>query len=104
MALVPFSFFLYAHHRGLVVKLFETAYRVAGIPGILCVPSVTLAMEKTIYDTVNCYQGKNKNVQPAGCVGAGFPSGGHLFPSFSLIEPRKAGPYYTPPAPRPASE
>ena len=98
-ALVPFLGFCYAHQKGMVVQLFNAAYRLAGVPGIIGVPMVTLAMEKTVYDTCNCYQGKLKNAPPAGSIKKGqamptFPHGGHMLPSFSLIDTNKDGVYY----------
>ena len=97
-AMGPFCAFLYAHQRGLTVKLFEAAYRSAGIPGLIGVPTVTLAMEKCVYDTVNCYQGKEKNAVPRGLVGpVTFPSGGHMLPSFSLLDTNVDGVYYRAP-------
>ena len=100
-ALVPFLGFCWAHQRGMVVHLFNAAYRVGGVPGIVGVPLVTLAMEKCVYDTCNCYQGKPKNTPPPGSMRKGqamatFPHGGHMLPSFSLIDTNKSGVYYEP--------
>eukprot|EP01061_Rhynchopus_euleeides_P031341 TRINITY_DN51903_c0_g1_i1.p1 TRINITY_DN51903_c0_g1~~TRINITY_DN51903_c0_g1_i1.p1 ORF type:complete len:113 (+),score=22.39 TRINITY_DN51903_c0_g1_i1:73-411(+) len=96
-AMAPFSLFLVAHQRGLTVKLFDAAYRSFGIPGLLGVPFFTLSLEKSVYDTVNCYQGKDPNEAPEGSTG-GFPSGGCALPSFSLIPINKEGCFYEPPA------
>jgi hypothetical protein len=54
-----------------------------GAPGLLLLPFVTLAMEKSIYDTVQAAQGIDPNTRPADR--GGFPSGGSELPSFSLI-------------------
>jgi hypothetical protein len=48
----------------------------AGIPGIIAVPSITLSLEKSFYDTANAYNGLDPNDKPQGLVGSGFPSGG----------------------------
>lgn len=45
-----------------------------GVYGILALPFLTLAMEKSIYDTVQCWQGIDPNVRPKDR--GGFPSGG----------------------------
>jgi hypothetical protein len=50
-------------------------------------PFVTLGMEKSIYDTVQAWQGINPNTVPADR--GGFPSGGAALPSFSLIPVQK---------------
>ena len=51
-------------------------------------------MEKCVYDTVNCYQGKEKNAVPRGLKGpVTFPSGGHMLPSFSLLATKVDGVY-----------
>jgi hypothetical protein len=42
--------------------------------GLFALPFVTLAMEKSIYDTVQAWQGIDPNVVPADR--GGFPSGG----------------------------
>ena len=52
--------------------------------GFLCLPFVTLAMEKSIYDTTQAWQGIEPTVVPADR--GGFPSGGGAaLPSFALL-------------------
>ena len=54
-----------------------------GVYGLFLLPFMTLAMEKSIYDTVQAWQGINPNIRPPDR--GGFPSGGAELPSFSLI-------------------
>jgi hypothetical protein len=83
-AMVPFTAFCYGHSRGMTTKVVEAVVRSPiGVPGLLLLPFVTLAMEKSVYDTVQAAQGINPNVRPADR--GGFPSGGAALPSFSLI-------------------
>jgi hypothetical protein len=58
-----------------------------GVYGLFALPFVTLGMEKSIYDTVQAWQGLDPNVVPSDR--GGFPSGGASLPSFSLIPVRK---------------
>jgi len=58
-----------------------------GVYGLFALPFVTLGMEKSIYDTVQAWQGIDPNVRPADR--GGFPSGGAELPSFSLVPVRK---------------
>ena len=58
-----------------------------GVYGLLALPFLTLGMEKSIYDSVQSWQGLDPNVVPKDR--GGFPSGGSLLPSFSLIPVRK---------------
>ena len=58
-----------------------------GVYGLFVLPLVTLAMEKSIYDTVQAWQGLDPNVVPADR--GGFPSGGANLPSLSLIPVQK---------------
>eukprot|EP00747_Dinoflagellata_sp_TGD_P183620 gnl/TRDRNA2_/TRDRNA2_38597_c0_seq1.p1 gnl/TRDRNA2_/TRDRNA2_38597_c0~~gnl/TRDRNA2_/TRDRNA2_38597_c0_seq1.p1 ORF type:complete len:116 (+),score=13.44 gnl/TRDRNA2_/TRDRNA2_38597_c0_seq1:101-448(+) len=85
----PFSLFLVAHRYGLLVKGWEVVWKYAGVYGFFAVPLCTLSMEKTIYDTVNAVQGIDPNEHPTRRAGEGFPSGGHLLPSFSLVAVRR---------------
>ncbi|KAL1500411.1 hypothetical protein AB1Y20_013068 [Prymnesium parvum] len=65
-------------------------YRKVGISGILMMPWLTLAFEKTTYDTFcaargyDMYAESDVNPTPHG----GFPSGGAQLPSLSLITVR----------------
>jgi hypothetical protein len=82
--MVPFTAFCYGHSRGMTGKVVEAVVKSpVGVYGLLALPFVTLAMEKSIYDTVQAAQGINPNIRPANR--GGFPSGGAELPSFSLI-------------------
>jgi len=86
--MVPFVSFLYMHSKGGTGRIVERVVRSPiGVYGLLGLPFVTLAMEKSIYDTVQAYQGINPNVRPADR--GGFPSGGAALPSLSLIPVQK---------------
>lgn len=91
-AMVPFCGFLYGHQRGMTARTVEAVVRSpVGVYGLLALPFVTLAMEKSIYDTVQSAQGFDPKVRPADR--GGFPSGGaDLLPSFSLIPVQKRKP------------
>jgi hypothetical protein len=83
-AMVPFTAFCYGHSKGLTVRVVNAVVKSPlGAPGLLLLPFVTLAMEKSIYDTVQAAQGIDPNTRPADR--GGFPSGGSELPSFSLI-------------------
>ena len=83
-AMVPFTAFCYGHSRGATGRVVEAVVRSpVGVYGLLALPFVTLAMEKSIYDTVQAWQGIDPNVRPK--ERGGFPSGGAELPSFSLI-------------------
>ena len=86
--MVPFVAFCYGHKRGITVKVvdFILKSRVGGA-GLLALPFLTLAMEKSVYDSVQAFQGMDPNVRPADR--GGFPSGGAALPSFSWIAVRK---------------
>lgn len=45
-----------------------------GVYGLFALPFLTLGMEKSVYDTVQSWQGIDPNVRPADR--GGFPSGG----------------------------
>jgi hypothetical protein len=83
-AMVPFTAFVYGHSKGMTARVVHAVVRSpVGAPGLLALPFLTLAMEKSVYDTVQAAQGINPNVRPPDR--GGFPSGGALLPSFSLI-------------------
>ena len=83
-AMVPFSAFCYGHKIGVTAKVVERVVRSpVGVYGLFALPIVTLAMEKSIYDTVQAWQGLDPNVVPADR--GGFPSGGASLPSLSWI-------------------
>ena len=87
-AMVPFTAFCYGHSRGATGRVVERVVRSpVGVYGLLALPFVTLGMEKSIYDTVQAWQGIDPNVRPADR--GGFPSGGAELPSFSLIPVQK---------------
>ena len=74
-AMVPFTAFCYGHSRGVTGRVVERVVRSpVGIYGLLALPFFTLAMEKSIYDTVQAWQGIDPNVRPKDR--GGFPSGG----------------------------
>lgn len=80
----PFTAFVYGHSKGVTARVVNAVVRSPlGAPGLLLLPFGTLAMEKSIYDTVQAAQGINPNTRPADR--GGFPSGGATLPSFSLI-------------------
>ncbi|KAG7347141.1 hypothetical protein IV203_006210 [Nitzschia inconspicua] len=87
-AMVPFTAFCFGHSKGMTVRAVEAVARSpVGVYGLLALPFVTLAMEKSIYDTVQAWQGLDPNVRPSDR--GGFPSGGAALPSFSLIPVQK---------------
>ena len=92
-AMVPFTAFCYGHQKGLTVRVVNAVVKSPiGPAGLLLLPFCTLAMEKSIYDTVQAAQGMDPTTRPVDR--GGFPSGGaELFPSLSLIpvQPRRNG-------------
>ena len=73
--MVPFTAFCYGHARGMTGRVVERVVKSpVGVYGLLALPFVTLAMEKSIYDTVQAWQGIDPNIRPADR--GGFPSGG----------------------------
>ena len=87
-AMVPFCSFCYGHQRGMTGRVIEKVVKSrVGVYGLLALPFLTLGMEKSIYDTVQCWQGVDPNIRPKGR--GGFPSGGAELPSFSLIPLQK---------------
>ena len=87
-AMVPFTAFCYGHSRGYTARVVERVVKSpVGVYGLLALPFVTLGMEKSIYDTVQAWQGIDPNVRPKDR--GGFPSGGAELPSFSLIPVQK---------------
>ena len=87
-AMVPFSAVCYGHKKGATAKVVERIVRSpVGVYGLFALPFLTLAMEKSIYDTVQAWQGLDPNVVPADR--GGFPSGGSSLPSLSLIPVQK---------------
>ena len=74
-AMVPFTAFCYGHSRGMTGRVVERVVRSpVGVYGLLALPFCTLAMEKSIYDTVQAWQGIDPNSRPSDR--GGFPSGG----------------------------
>jgi hypothetical protein len=84
-AMVPFTAFCYGHSKGMTVRVVNAVVKSPlGPAGLLLLPFCTLAMEKSIYDTVQAAQGIDPTTRPADR--GGFPSGGaELFPSLSFI-------------------
>jgi hypothetical protein len=75
---------------GYVVRLFTFFYDRFGIPGLLMVPFFTMSCEKVAYDTFQALRGHDVYTSgPQEGAGGGFPSGGSLLPSFSLISVQK---------------
>jgi hypothetical protein len=74
-AMVPFTAFCIGHSRGMTVRVVEAVVRSpVGVYGLFALPFVTLGMEKSIYDTVQAWQGIDPNIRPKDR--GGFPSGG----------------------------
>ena len=74
-AMVPFCAFCYSHQRGGTVRVVDAVVRSpVGVYGLLALPFLTLGMEKSIYDTVQAWQGMDPNIRPK--ERGGFPSGG----------------------------
>ncbi len=74
-AMVPFTAFCFGHSKGMTVRVVEAVVRSpVGVYGLFALPFLTLGMEKSIYDTVQAWQGIDPNVRPKDR--GGFPSGG----------------------------
>jgi hypothetical protein len=74
-AMVPFTAFCYGHQRGATGRIVERVVKSpVGVYGLLVLPFVSLGMEKSIYDTVQAWQGIDPNIRPKDR--GGFPSGG----------------------------
>eukprot|EP00534_Pseudo-nitzschia_fraudulenta_P001325 CAMPEP_0201119026 /NCGR_PEP_ID=MMETSP0850-20130426/3210_1 /ASSEMBLY_ACC=CAM_ASM_000622 /TAXON_ID=183588 /ORGANISM="Pseudo-nitzschia fraudulenta, Strain WWA7" /LENGTH=130 /DNA_ID=CAMNT_0047384573 /DNA_START=181 /DNA_END=570 /DNA_ORIENTATION=+ len=87
-AMIPFTAFVYGHGRGVTSRVVERVVKSpVGVYGLFALPFLTLAMEKSIYDTVQAWQGLDPNIVPADR--GGFPSGGANLPSLSLIPVQK---------------
>ena len=68
--------------------------RVAGVPGLLCIPFAGMALEKCFYDTLVSLQGCDPTVQPERRKQETFPAGGHTLPSFSVVPVRHVADYF----------
>jgi hypothetical protein len=66
-------------------KIIEGLYRRFGVAGCLALPWITLALEKTSYDTLAAVRGFNPEREHDPSVTGGFPSGGSALPSFALL-------------------
>lgn len=87
-AMVPFCAFCYGHQRGVSGRVIDRMVKSPiGVYGLFLLPFATLGMEKSIYDTVQSWQGIDPNTRPKNR--GGFPSGGADLPSFSLIPVQK---------------
>lgn len=87
-AMVPFTAFVYGHSLGMTGRVVERVVKSpVGVYGLFALPFVTLAMEKSIYDTVQSWQGIDPQIVPADR--GGFPSGGAALPSLSLVPVQK---------------
>ena len=72
-----------------------------GARGLLLVPFVGLAMEKSFYDTAMCLQGIDPNTPPeyhkrdeTGRSIQSFPGGGYNLPSLSFVPCRHVREYF----------
>jgi hypothetical protein len=65
--------------------IFNAIIKHFGYHGLFVFPFVALSMEKSFYDTALCLRGIDPNKRAECRQGEGFPSGGHLLPSFSLV-------------------
>lgn len=86
---VPNAAMVYAHHRGGTLVIVNTVLRTAGVYGLFAVPFIGLAMEKSFYDTALSLQGINPCAIADNRKSEGFPAGGHMLPSLSLVPVRK---------------
>ena len=79
--------FIYTH---VMPKVIGPLYRTFGIPGIMALPWITLALEKASYDTLAAARGYDLQAEHAkkGNPHGEFPSGGAALPSWSLIPMR----------------
>lgn len=74
-AMVPFCAFCYGHSRGVTTRVVDRVVKSpVGVYGLFALPFLTLGMEKSVYDTVQAWQGIDPNERPADR--GGFPSGG----------------------------
>ena len=75
---------------GFASRAFFFIYQRFGATGLIALPFFTLTTEKVCYDTFQAFRGHDiySNGPKDGARG-GFPSGGHDFPSFSLIPVQK---------------
>ena len=84
--MVPLTGFMYAHHRGLTVKMLNLVYNRVGVYGFLALPLMTICMEKSVYDSIRCLQGYNPNEIRESRKGEPWPSGGAaMLPSLSFF-------------------
>jgi len=90
--LVPNAAMLYMHHRGGTLRLVEGVLRTTGVWGLFAVPFLGLAAEKAFYDTALSLQGVDPCQQREDRKGEGFPAGGHMLPSLSLVPVRNVCP------------
>ncbi|KAJ1473440.1 hypothetical protein T484DRAFT_1972987 [Baffinella frigidus] len=86
--LVPNAVMLLNHHRGGSTMIFTTIIKRFGVHGLFVFPFVALGMEKSFYDSAMSLRGIDPNQRAADREGEGFPSGGHLLPSFSVVAVR----------------
>ena len=83
--LVPNAVMLFNHHRGGSTFIFTTIIKRFGVHGLFVFPFVALAMEKSFYDSAMCLRGIDPNQRAADREHEGYPSGGHLLPSLSVV-------------------
>jgi hypothetical protein len=87
----PFSLMCFFHGLGYSHKFFMALYRLGGARLLIGITPLTISFEKCIYDTTNCFCGRDPNTH-TGNYPTHYPSGGHMLPSFSLVQLRKIRP------------
>ena len=73
---------------GTFARIVNVVYNRFGAAGLLGIPFGTLTMEKSTYDTYCAYHGHSIYESEATNPHGGFPSGGAMLPSLSLLKTR----------------
>jgi hypothetical protein len=96
LTIIPNATLWYGLSRGRsrLETLVKHTVRVAGVPGLLCIPFAGMALEKCFYDTLVSLQGCDPTVQPERRKQETFPAGGHTLPSFSVVPVRHVADYF----------
>lgn len=88
--LVPNAVMLFGHYKGKTLHIVNAVLRSPlGVHGLFAVPFIGVAMEKSFYDTALSLQGIDPNKLREDRKHEGFPSGGHMLPSFSMVSIRE---------------
>lgn len=96
LMVVPNACMWRAAQTGSAVNAVNAALRSPlGVYGLFCIPFVGLSLEKCFYDTAMSLQGISPNVQRDDRKEEGFPAGGHMLPSFSLVPVRRVSEYFS---------